>query len=58
MGPHTKHIAIKYHQFRIFVVNSDIETQHIDTKEQIADIFMKLLDYELFIYLRYKLNSW
>ena len=35
-----------------------VEIQHIDTKEQIVDIFTKLLEYELFQYLRYKLNPW
>ena len=37
--PRTRPIAIKYHSFRIFVANGDIEIQHIDTNELIADIF-------------------
>ena len=52
MRPHTKYIMIKDHKFWSFVANSDVETQHIDTKEQIADILMKPLDSELFRYLR------
>ena len=52
-----KHINIKYHQFQSFVANGDVEIQHIDIKEQIADIFRKPQDSELFGYLRYKLND-
>ena len=44
----TKHIAIKYHHFQSFVANGDAEIQHIDTKKQIAYIFTKPLDPELF----------
>ena len=54
----TKHIAIKYHHFHIFVTNGDVEIQHIETKEQITDIFTKPLDSELFGYLRYNINGW
>ena len=57
MRPHTKHITIKYHQFRSFVANGDVEIQLIDTKEQITNIFTKLLYSELFGYLLYKLNG-
>ena len=52
MRPRTKHIAIKYHQFRIFVMNGDLEIKHVGTKEQIADIFTRLIYSELFRYLR------
>ena len=58
MQPCTKHIAIKYHHFRSFVVNGDVKIKHVDTKGQIADIFTKPLDSELFGCLRYKLNGW
>ena len=54
----TKHIAIKYHHFQSFIINGDIEIKRIDTKEQIADIFTKTLDSELFKYLNYNFNSW
>ena len=57
MQPHTKHITIKYHNFWSFLVNVDVEIKHVDTKEQIATIFIKLLYYELFIYLHYNLNG-
>ena len=35
--PRMKHIAIKYHHFRSFVANGDVDIKHVDTKEQIAD---------------------
>ena len=54
--PRIKHIAIKCHHFRSFVANGDIKIKHIDTKEKTADIFMKPLYSDLFIYLRYTLN--
>ena len=46
--PFTKHTTIKHHHFWSFITNGDIEIQHIDTKEQITDIFTKPLDSELF----------
>ena len=58
MRPHMKHIAIKYHHLCSFVAHGDVDIKHVDTKEHIADIFMKPLDSELFGYLRYKLNGW
>ena len=56
--PRTKHIAIKYHHFRKFVSDGTIQISHIDTKEQIADIFTKPLDEATFVYLRAKLMGW
>ena len=51
MQPCTKHITIMYHHFQSFIVNSDVDIKHVDTMEQIADIFVKLLDSEfLYIY--------
>ena len=52
-----KHIDIKYHHLQSFVANGDVKIKHVDTKEQIADIFTKQLDSELFRYLRYKLKG-
>ena len=46
--PRTKHITITYHHFRIFFVNGDVEIWHVDTKEQIADIFTKPLDSDIY----------
>ena len=36
--PHTKHTAIKFHHYRIFVADGNIEIKNIDTKEHIEDI--------------------
>ena len=52
MRSRTKHIAIKYHHFCSFVANGDVKINHFNTKEQIMDIFTKLLYSELFGYLR------
>ena len=46
--PRTKHIAIKYHHFRKHVSDGTVTIHHIDTKEQIADIFTKPLEESLF----------
>ena len=43
MWPRTNHIAIKYYYLQSSVANGDAEIQHIDNKQQIADIFTKLL---------------
>ncbi len=56
--PQTKHIAIKYHHFRRFVSDGTVTIHHIDTKQQIADIFTKPLDEVLFSHLREKLMGW
>ena len=53
----TKLIVIKFHHFRSFIANDDVEIKHVDTKEHITDIFMKPPDYELLGYLRFKLNG-
>ena len=56
--PRTKHIAIKYHHFRKHVSDGTVTIHHIDTKEQIADIFTKPLDESLFNRLRCMLMGW
>ena len=56
--PSTKHIAIKYHHFRKFVSDGTVTIHHIDTKQQIADIFTKPLDESLFNRLREMLMGW
>ena len=52
MWPSTNHAVIKYHHFQSFVENGDVKIEHVDTKDQVADIFTKPLDFELFGYLR------
>ena len=58
MWPCTKHIAIKYHHFLIFLAGGILKIQHVDMREKIADIVTKPSDSELLAYLRYKLNVW
>jgi hypothetical protein len=58
MRPRTKHIAIKYHHFRSHVANGNIKIKSIDTKHQLADIFIKPLAEPLFASLRLLLLGW
>ena len=51
ISPITKHIAVKYHHFQIFVQNKIIQICYVDTREQISDIFNKPIHEALFIYL-------
>ena len=43
MRPRTKHISLKYHHFKQHVKDNKIKIAAIDTKVQIADIFIKPL---------------
>ena len=56
--PQTKHIVIKYHNFRSYVADVTIDIQTIDTKEKLADIFTKPLDRVVFERLREPLMGW
>ena len=56
--PRTKHTTIKYHHFQSIAANGIVKIQHVDTREQVADIFTKPLDSGLFLHLRYIINSW
>ena len=56
--PRTKHIALKYHHFRQFVLNKTVRINPIDTLEQNADIFTKPLADVKFAYLRKKVCGW
>jgi hypothetical protein len=58
MRPRTKHINIKYHHFREFVRNGKIALQHVDTKQQLADIFTKALPSDLFVQFRECIMGW
>ena len=55
--PRTKHIALKYHHFRSHVKDKTISIQHIDTENQIADIFTKALADPQFQLLKLALNG-
>jgi hypothetical protein len=51
-----KHIAIRYHFLRDHQQRGDIEIAYVSTKEQLADIFIKLLDEKTFTKLSNELN--
>jgi hypothetical protein len=48
----TKHIKVRYHFLRDHVKEGEIEMKFIDTKRQLADIFIKPLDSSRFASLR------
>ena len=52
----TKHIEIRHHFLRDHVMKEDIDIIHVNTKEQLADIFTKPLDEKRFYKLRCELN--
>jgi hypothetical protein len=52
----TKHIEIRHHFIRDHIEKGEIELIHIDTKEQIADIFTKPLNTQQHNELRFKLG--
>ena len=51
-----KHIEIRHHFLRDHVMKKDIDIIHVDTKEQLADIFTKPLDEKRFCKLGCELN--
>ena len=52
----TKHIQIRHHFLRDHVNKEDIDIIHVNTEEQLADIFTKPLDEKRFCKLRCELN--
>lgn len=52
----TKHIDIRFHFIKDFVLNGKAKVQYVDSKNNIADIFTKSLSFESFSFLRTKLN--
>ena len=50
--PRTKHLSVKLHHFRSFVVNEIITIEHVKSSEQIADMFTKPLAEKQFTKLR------
>jgi hypothetical protein len=52
----TKHIEIRHHFLRDHVLKEDIDIIHINTEDQLADIFTKPLDEKRFCKLRCELN--
>ena len=58
MLPRTKHIGLKYHHFRQFVINGSIDIEHVRIEEQISDIFTKPPPPASFTFLRHRLMGW
>ena len=56
--PRTKHIGIKYHNFRDHVKQGKIKIEHVDTTKQRADIMTKPLEKSKFEYLRSLTMGW
>ena len=52
----TKHIEIRHHFLRDHVQNGDCVLEFVDTKNRLADIFMKLLPKETFFAIRRELG--
>ena len=55
--PRTKHIILKYHWFNEYAKNGLFNIEHINTREQLIDIFTKPLDDANFKQLRLKVFS-
>ena len=51
MHTKTKHISIKYHYFRELVQDKIVRMEYVNTKEQLANIFIKALPKETHEYL-------
>ena len=56
MHTKTKHTEIKYHYLRKLVQDKEVRMEYVNTKEQIADIFIKYLPKDAHEYLRCKLG--
>jgi hypothetical protein len=48
MHTKTKHIAIKYHFLREIMQDKEVRLEYVNTKEKIADIFIKPLPNDVF----------
>ena len=57
-SPRTKHIALKYHQFRSFVRSKRVTIKYCITEIQKADILKKTLSDALFFRFRHMLIGW
>ena len=58
--PKTKHISLNYHWFRSYTKGPKkiINIKYVNTKEQVAVMFIKPLDESAFPYLGRKANGW
>ena len=58
MRPRTKHLNSKYDHFRSFIQNGSVSVHHMRTEEQMADIFTKPLNQDLFQRHRERIIGW
>ena len=58
MMPRSKHIGIKYHLFRNYVLNGTLMMKHVNFEYQVADIFKKGLMVMKFQHPRKLLMGW
>ena len=58
LTPTSKFIATKYHWFRQNVESGEIDIKRIDSKNQLADIFTKDLQGNIFVAIRKLLCGW
>jgi hypothetical protein len=56
MHSKTKHIPIKCHFLQEHVAEKNIRVEYVGTKEQVANIFTKLIPQESFEYLRQRIG--
>lgn len=56
MHTKTKHISIKYHYLRELVEDKEMRMEYVNTKEQLAYIFIKALPKDAHEYLRGKIG--
>jgi hypothetical protein len=48
----SKHIDIRFHYLRDCIANKKVEVKYVKTQDQVADIFIKPLKYDVFIKIR------
>ena len=58
LRPRTKHLSVRLHHFRDYIVRGKITVEYVNTKAQIADLLTKALPAEQFKSLRKKLMGW
>jgi len=54
----SKHIDIRFHYLRDCIANKKVEVKYVKTQDQVADIFIKPLKYDVFIKIRDVLGVW
>ena len=58
MRPRTKHINVKYHHFRSYVANGEVEIEPVGTEDQLADMLTKANNLATLKHLRKGAMGW